>query len=565
MSLVTGNAAPVSHGAWMAARRDILDVFAAGEPLVALTGLAGVGKSRLLREIEEALRAQDPDILRVESGEWVDVASAPRVLLVDEAGRMDDAMLARVAQRAEGFTVLVGLPAFVERLTPWAHMVVELAPLRPRDIDAYVAARIAATGLDGTRLGEGTVAALAEAAGGIPSLLNLLIGTSFLMADMADSPQVTPAHVGEAKAMHTEIAPGAIPEAEALPASAGMPDPEPPPAPAPPRVAAPSPPPPAPPPAPVARKQGHGRLALAAVATALVIGGGLAWMAQREEPGAPPPVSAQPATAMLPPAAEASPSAPLPPAAGSTTVAASIGEVEATTSPPADPTTTLPSGAMVRVVITYPRAAPGAAERATALAAELDRAGISAGAPFPLSRQVTTPELSYFFREDRDAALQVQNLGATQLGRAVPRLGTVGGALPRPGAIELGLPATASAVEEPPPATAEAEAPAPEAATLTAPANGTTLPLEAAQRGIPLSWRLEGEARPGCCFVEVVALGGDNSGREVFAAYAEAADQQTIRLSRAGRYAWRVLTVLRAAQRYTASPWQHFMIGEVSP
>ena len=44
-------------------------------------------------------------------------------------------------------------------------------------------------------------------------------------------------------------------------------------------------------------------------------------------------------------------------------------------------------------------------------------------------------------------------------------------------------------------------------------------------------------------------------------AYAEAPDQQMVQLSGPGRYAWRVLTVSRAARRYSASPWRQFAIG----
>ncbi|MFC7555025.1 hypothetical protein ACFQU7_26495 [Pseudoroseomonas wenyumeiae] len=107
---------------------------------------------------------------------------------------------------------------------------------------------------------------------------------------------------------------------------------------------------------------------------------------------------------------------------------------------------------MVRVVITYPRGAAGATERAAALSAELEQAGLSAGAPFPLSRPVTASSLSYFFREDRAAALRVQELAGERLSQAVPRLGTVEGALPRPGAIEVELSATDTSTGSPSPA-----------------------------------------------------------------------------------------------------------------
>ncbi|HEY8611091.1 MAG TPA: hypothetical protein VIL69_07350 [Roseomonas sp.] len=577
------------HGAWTAARRDILEAFAAGERLIALIGPPGVGKSRLLREIENSLRSPEFRVLRLESGEWADAATAPQVLLVDEAGRMDDATLEQLADRLVGFTVLVGLPAFAERLEALQHRIVELGPLRTADIPAYVAARLAGTGLDEARLADGTVAALAEASGGIPRLLNLLIGTSFLVADIAGSREVRPEHVREAAALRTEMS---AYEASREPAAllsgseeAASQQPAAPPPPiiqaSPSRSLAPVSTLVEPPPALPAPARAHGHLAVAAAV--LMLGGGLAWYASQGRqasfgPDAPVPASGQPAVPSPPatqgggtaapgsartepagePAREVAPAAA--PASGPAGAPGAPESGTGTEQPGS--TAALPSGAMVRVVITYPRGTAGAAQRAATLTTELDRAGLSVGVPFPISRPAAGPELSFFFREDRDAALQVRRIGGAQLAQAVPRLRPAGAALPRPGTIEVGLPGTTAAPDDGPYFPEEGEAPAPEPATLSGPPNGAVLSTDAAQRGVALSWRVAGEARPGCCFVEVVALGGENNGREVFAAYSEAADQQIARLDRPGRYAWRILTVSRAARRYTASPWRHFVLGE---
>ena len=562
MSQFAGNANAVPHRAWAEARRDILGAFEAGERLVLLLGPPGVGKSRLLREIEGSFRALDPDVLRLESGEWVALETAPRTLLVDEASRMDDATLEQLARRQEGFALLVGLPSFTARLEALPHRVVQLGPLQAEDVPAYVHARLDATGLDKSRLAEGTTAALAEATGGLPSLLNLLLGTSFLMADMVADPQVTPEHVREAASLRDDVAPfGDIPPAEPTPAiaAAAPVDEAPRPAPTEPVVA----PTPLPSIAPVAvppaatgpKPAAKGRAVL--VVAVLVAVGGLAWIAAREAQK-PEKASASPAAVVASAGAPNNTAGAAPPTQDATAAPPVV-------EPPAEPTAGLPSGAMVRVVITYPRGTSGAAERATALSAELEQAGLSAGAPFPLSRPVTTSSLSYFFREDQAAAQRVRELAGARLGQTAPRLGTVEGALPRPGAIEVELSATDAGPGGPPPQTEDNETPGPQAAELAEPADGATLPLEAGQRNVVLSWRAPAEAQPGCCFVEVLPLGDSADSRAVFAAYAEAADRQSVRLTRPGRYAWRILTVSRAAQRYTASPWRHFVIGESAP
>jgi hypothetical protein len=579
-----GGAAPVPHAAWTAARRDILEAFAAGEHLIALLGPDGVGKSLLLQDIENSLRSPEFHVQRLQGDEWTQGAAPAQVLLVDEADRLDDAALKQLAYRVTGFAVLVGRPGFAARLASLPHRVVELEPLRATEIPAYVALRLGRMGLERGRLSKGALTALAEQAGGIPGRLNLLIGASFLVADMAGAQQVEAEHVDEAAALRAE------PPADGPPARNAAPPPseqaaraEPPPPP--PRwETKPSgePPPEGPPSraseppmseAPVGRGlPGSWNERIAAAAAILVIGAAIAWLVFPARPGGPglPQTPDRPLTATGRPttddftaprpvwtdlgAGDAAEAADAPP--GGLAAPEGAGGQQAASAP-------LPSGAMVRVVITYPRGTAEASHRAADLSGELRGAGLSVGEPFPIFRAPGEPVISYFFREDREAALRVQQVGATQLGQAVPRLGPVGATLPRPGAIEVGLPAAATARDERPEPAEDPDASAPEAVTPASPPNGALLPTEAAQQGITLSWRAPVEARPGCCFVEVVAVeGGGGVPREVFAAYAEAPDQQVVRPSKPGLYAWRVLTVSRAARRYTASPWQHFMLGE---
>jgi hypothetical protein len=543
---------PVVHAAWLTAKRAVLAALADGETLVALTGPPGVGKTRLLRELDQALRAPGRPVARLDDGSLLEPTGLPPLLLVDEADRITDEALLALARRGAGLAVLAGLPGFAARLAGLPHRVVALAPLRPKDVPAYVAARLAETGLDGRRLAEGTLSALAEAAQGVPARLNLLTGTSFLAADIAGAAQVAPLHVREAVAMHAELA-AEVPDGAA---------------PAPVPAAPPSPPPPGRGNALVVVPPRRRTLPWRYAAAALLLAGGLGWLAW---PEAPPPVATLAGRAVSPVAppspATASPAAS---AADSTSLLTASAEAEspaagpadAAPPPPADAASgsapspaSLPPGALPRVVVTYPRGADPA--DAAALATGLAEAGWTAGAPFPVARAAATPELRYFFREDRDAALAVQALGLTPLGLATARLQPVTGGLPRPGAIEAALPAAAGTPAEPPPP--DTTVPPPAAVALLAPAEDAVL----AQRSFTLSWRAAPE--PGADFVEVLALDENSPAREVFAAYAGTAGQQALGLDRPGRYAWRVLSVSAAAQRYTPSPWRFFTLNEAPP
>ncbi|WP_169742788.1 AAA family ATPase [Muricoccus aerilatus] len=542
------------HAGWAAARRAILQAFATGEHLVALLGPPGVGKTCLLRDIEAALRPQSIRVQRLESGDAAEGALEARpdteVLLVDEADRMSEAALEEVAEREGCFAVLVGLPALARRIAPWPHRVVKLDAIPQAEIRSYLAARMIIAELDSSRLTDEAAAALSELSAGTPRLLNLLLAMAFHEADMTGQRDVTASHVREAAALRAEAAPhdqaredAPAPEPTASRAGpleivprradlslvpATMPEEEP---------------------------EPRSRLPVLALVTgAALVLGGLTWVALTEAPRS----VVRPASAPQP-------------ATGTSAELAGPASMALAPSPPPPPSTRaatgiagLPTGAMVRVVVTYPRGVAEAARRASAVAAALAGAGISVGAPFPVARPPVGPSLSYFFREDREAAGRVARLAG--LDGVVPQLGLASGAVPRPGTIEIALaaPGTPAEEREPP---VEDEVPAPLAATPVYPPEGATLPADAGWRGVVLAWSAPLEARPNPIFVEVVSLGTGRAAEssqgwsETFAAYAEAPDAQLLQLSGPGRYAWRVLTVSRSSRRYAAGPWYGFAVG----
>ncbi|WP_198380370.1 AAA family ATPase [Roseomonas sp. KE2513] len=544
----------MSHAGWAAARRAILQAFATGEHLVALLGPPGVGKTCLLRDIEAALRPQSIRVQRLESGDAAEGVLEARpdteVLLVDEADRMSEATLEEVAEREGCFAVLVGLPALARRIAPWPHRVVQLEAIPQAEIRSYLAARMIIAELDSSRLTDEAAAALAELSAGTPRLLNLLLAMAFHEADMTDQRDVTASHVREAAALRAEAAPHVQvgEDASALePAASKAGPPETVPRRADLSLV----------PATVPEEEPPPRSrfsALALLTGAALVLGGLAWVALTEAPRP----AARPA------------SVPQPAAGAATELAGPASAVLASSAPP-PPTTAaatgiagLPTGAMVRVVVTYPRGVAEAGRRASAIAAALAGAGISVGAPFPVARPPAGPSLSYFFHEDREAAGRVARL--VGLDGVVPQLGPASGAAPRPGTIEIALAALGTPTEERE-ALPQEEAPAPLAATPVYPPEGAILPPDAGWRGVVLAWSAPLDARPNPFFVEVVSLGTGRAAEpaqgwsEAFAAYAEAPDAQLLQLSGPGRYAWRVLTVSRTSRRYAAGPWHGFAVG----
>lgn len=522
--------APVPHQAWTAARRAVIEAQAGGARLAALLGPPGIGKTFLLADLERHFReaGAGAEVDRVLHGDLLTGEEGTAILLVDEADRLEEAALAALARRGRGFVLLAALPGFAARMDGLDAPVIRLGPLEGGEVAGYVAARLRTMGLAADRFTVEALPALANASGGVPRLLNTLIGSSAFTADMEGEARVTVRHVAAAAALRAEVA---LPPAAEIRVEKPAPAAPPPPAPA----------------AAVPRRRRRGLPWLGGALAVLVLGSA-AWLHERGLPrldGGALPAEAAAATAPRPTEVlrQALSAAALPPPAPS-------------------PTATLPTAPLPRIVLTYPRRDTGAVERSAALAATLTHAGWLVGSPFPVSRGTAAPALRYFFQEDREAALAVAALVGSEAG--VPKLGTIppGTPLPRPGTIELALGTAPSAVTRaslgPPDSFND---PLPPVATALSPGNGAAV----APGGLTLRWSVPGGAVPGCCYVEVVSLPerGEAAGppREVFAGYGERPDSQPLPLGEARPYAWRVITVSREGLRYAASPWTSFVVG----
>ncbi len=190
------------HQGWRTARDQVLAALAAGPGLVALLGPAGTGKTLLLSELARALRAAGRETELVGRGDLHFNAGTDAVVLVDEAARTEEATLSSLA--LPGVTaVLADLPGLETRLASLgaAVTVVRLEPLRPDEIGAFVADRLARAGQPTDLLTADAVEAIAVHSAGVPRVLNLLARAALFMAETDAAARVEGRHVSLAVAL----------------------------------------------------------------------------------------------------------------------------------------------------------------------------------------------------------------------------------------------------------------------------------------------------------------------------------------------------------------------------
>ena len=112
---------------------------------------------------------------------------------------------------------------------------------------------------------------------------------------------------------------------------------------------------------------------------------------------------------------------------------------EATSKETLPPTPELPAGALIHIVLIYPRGDHAAAERGRDLAQTLRSAGLGVGDPFPVASRAAKPGISYYFAQDQDAAGGIGRRLGGKYGEGKLIRPPRGAGLPRPGTIEISI------------------------------------------------------------------------------------------------------------------------------
>ncbi len=471
LELASRPARVIEHPSWTTARETALALVAAGPYLIVLLGPPGSGKTALLRNLATTLRELGRTTAFLDFDDNQPAIGRADVVLVDEADRMSAARLDELSRRGERAVVLAVLPAPGDRFRHYPGVtVVRLAPLSPDQACKFLAERLAQLGLPAGCLTEAAWARLIAHGRGVPRLLIALLGLALFVAGEDDAPQVTDAHVeqavavrgGDAKSDKAGLAPTkADPTELDIPEFLAVDGPT----------------------KTQADRHGETRrrrrtrmvaalvaVCLFAAAGALLTGGGhrkadqtqasqsaAPALAGKQGPSSvgagaelalvnppPTPVAVAPppaATVSLGSAALALPASPPPTVAAEPSGAAAPQAVPRPPPPAAatGATPDLPPGALIHLVLIYPRDDQGAAQRGLDLARLLRSDGFGVGDPFPVAPRESKRGINYYFAQDEDAAAEIGRrlggqYGDVRLVRLPPSAG-----LPRPGTIEIAL------------------------------------------------------------------------------------------------------------------------------
>jgi len=448
----------IGHPSWTTARETALALATAGPRLIVLLGPPGSGKTTLLRDLATTLRERRRAVCLLDFDDSRFELARADVVLVDEADRISAVRLDELSRRGGRTVVLAVLPASGERFCHYPDVTtVRLASLSADQACTFLAERLAQLGLPMACLTEAAWTGLVAHARGVPRLLIALLGLSLFIAGEGGASQVTGTHVERAVAVRSGgVASDKIGPVRANADPAG-------------RV-----------PAFLSgdratdrtgrRERERRRRTQAAaglVAICLFAAGGLLLTGGPQRAvdrtaslgsAAPPTVGTENAASIAangrsaphpPKEVGSAPTLPagrvIPPAPASLPVAPAAARNGAAAPPTPAPAAVndvaleLPSGAVVHVVLIYPRGNQAAEQRGLDLARLLRSDGFAVGDPFPVPPRESRRGISYYFAQDEGTAAEIGRriggqYGSGRLVRLPPSAG-----LPRPGTIEIAL------------------------------------------------------------------------------------------------------------------------------
>jgi hypothetical protein len=427
--------APIfAHQSWCSARSRVLDAFSVGSASVGICGGPGLGKTLLINDLVATLRHAGRPVSVHPRGAGLTALTRQEIVAIDDADRMPTGNLDVLRGFPHSSCLLAGRPGQLDRLYEIGPQLtlVTLLPLAFDEVGPFVAAELDSSGYPTGFVADEALEGLLRHSGGVPRSLSTLARAAALLAAADHADRIALAHVDRVAAMRS--APSQPSEARTGPAK--------------PTRARPT---PAMPPATLARRGSRKRLVMIGAGLAAA-GGlplvGLAMLTQDEVPRA----AGQDRRAVLAvhepasqaryilPAISAPPETPLPdeaPAgAPQAEAVAAVSEASAAVSVAKAVAAALPGAVPAHVVVVFTRGDDGAKAAAETLTARLRAEGFAIAEPTPVGRQHPLAAVTYFYSEDRDAAVSVaQRLDPVP--GPVLTAATPSQPLPRPGTVQI--------------------------------------------------------------------------------------------------------------------------------
>jgi hypothetical protein len=187
IAMVAGPDTPLEHPAWRDARDRVLAAAAAGPATLALLGPTGAGKTWLLRDLALTLRRRGMSVTHIRQGDTTFELNAGAAVLVDEASRMSDETLARVAGQRIGLLVLADLPEFSGRLEtlPRPPVVIALAAMKSSEVRRFVTDWVERSAGLNVTLADRAIERLIAHSGGVPGVLTKILSYALTMAGLS--------------------------------------------------------------------------------------------------------------------------------------------------------------------------------------------------------------------------------------------------------------------------------------------------------------------------------------------------------------------------------------------